>query len=171
MRNIRRLPFTLVCVLGLLFTACADNKSEAGVYLPTIAPTRSKALPTAYAVAPTMDLRPTVEFVFPTQEQPNIGLTLASGLSLTTEAQTLGAAVEAAKQDLSRVIGLPVDQITLLSSNPTDWPDTCLGVPRTGVECQSFVTPGFQIFLAVNGQTYEYHTDINGTNIVLATRP
>jgi hypothetical protein len=76
-------------------------------------------------------------------------------------------AVAAATADLARQQGLPFDTITVQSVEPMDWSDASLGCPQEGFMYAQVITPGYLIILEAQGQTYEYHTDEQGTNVVL----
>ena len=76
-----------------------------------------------------------------------------------------GAALAALAAQLS----IPVNQITLVSSEAVVWNDGCLGVVRLGVMCAQHTVPGFRIILQANGKQYEYHTNHDGSVLVDAT--
>jgi hypothetical protein len=78
-------------------------------------------------------------------------------------------AVRAAKEDIVDNIydGRTVDEIFLVSIQPRDWPDACLGVPEQGEACATVITPGYEVVLDLDGAHYFYHTD-EGTNVRLA---
>jgi hypothetical protein len=69
------------------------------------------------------------------------------------------ATVAAAVTHLSQQTGIPEDQITVDSVEPTQWRDTSLGCPQEGMMYAQVITPGYLIVLSAQGQTYEYHTD------------
>lgn len=68
-------------------------------------------------------------------------------------------ALSAAIADLARQIGVPADQITLVSMEAKEWSDTALGCPQEGMMYAQVITPGFLMVLSAQGQQYEYHTD------------
>ena len=70
---------------------------------------------------------------------------------------------------LAAQLGIPADQITVLSSETVTWNDGCLGIVRLGVMCTQGLVPGFRIQLQANGQTYEFHTNQDASVIVDAT--
>ena len=51
---------------------------------------------------------------------------------------------------------------TLTAVERVSWPDTCLGLPRTGELCAQVVTLGYRITLQRDGQRIEYHTSLTG---------
>ncbi|MEX1194284.1 MAG: hypothetical protein WD904_00570 [Dehalococcoidia bacterium] len=69
-------------------------------------------------------------------------------------------ATEVAFADLeTRVPGV---EITVVSVEYTEWPDSSLGNPEPDMAYLQVITPGFKIVLAAGGQQYEYHTDLAG---------
>jgi hypothetical protein len=79
-------------------------------------------------------------------------------------------AVQAAKRDIVENIfeGRTVDEITVVSVTPQQWPDACLGAPEGGEACAQVITPGFIVVLDLEGAHYTYHTD-EGTTVRLAS--
>ena len=76
-------------------------------------------------------------------------------------------AIDAAIQAL----GLPADQVKLVSIEPVDWPNGCLGVTHMGMMCTQNVVPGFRIILAANGKQYEFHTSLDASNVAPSNGP
>lgn len=75
----------------------------------------------------------------------------------------------AAIRALVAALGVTPEQITIVSVEEMDWPDGCLGVQRPHVACLQVITPGFRIVLEANGAQYDYHTNTDGSVVVLAT--
>ena len=75
--------------------------------------------------------------------------------------------VNAAIADLSEKNGVPEDQITVVSIEAKDWPDSSLGCPDEGFMYAQVITSGYLIVLEADGQQYNYHTDETGKNVVL----
>jgi len=67
--------------------------------------------------------------------------------------------VQMAKEDLARKLDLSISEISVISVEAVDWPDTSLGCPQPGIMYAQVITPGFLIVLEAAGQTYDYHTD------------
>jgi hypothetical protein len=67
--------------------------------------------------------------------------------------------------------GIPTDQIQLISTEAVQWDSGCLGIVIPGVMCTKGPVDGFKIILSANGTTYEYHTNQDGSSILLATSP
>jgi hypothetical protein len=83
----------------------------------------------------------------------------------------LPAALLVARQALMQQTGLPLEQITLVSFEAVEWTDSCLGIVTPGVGCLDVMTPGYRIIFEANGGQYEYHTNRDGSQIVLASAP
>jgi len=74
----------------------------------------------------------------------------------------------AALTELSKILNLPADQITLISTETVTWPDGCLGVQKAGVMCTQANVEGFRIIFEAKGGKYELHTDAMGKIVMLA---
>jgi len=70
-------------------------------------------------------------------------------------------AVAAAIADLAQQQAIQPDLIVVQSVEAVDWPDSSLGCPQEGYMYAQAITPGFLIVLDVEGQTFEYHTDLD----------
>lgn len=69
---------------------------------------------------------------------------------------------------LAQALDINPDTIQVVSSEPVDWPDGCLGVSRPGVMCTQAIVPGYRIILEAEGQQYEVRTDRAGAVAVVA---
>ncbi|MEI7848610.1 MAG: hypothetical protein WCK35_22600 [Chloroflexota bacterium] len=128
---------------------------------PTFTPTPTlRPTPTP---TPTYGLPTFPELVFPTPKQPDFVATYAANLLPNFEEKP----IQAAKLALAQTIGIPPSQITLVNIESITWSDTCMGVYNPNVSCQQFEKPGYLIYLSANGQTYEYHTDMEGSQVHL----
>ena len=67
--------------------------------------------------------------------------------------------VDIAKQDLSGLLNIPVENIRLVKEEAVEWPDTSLGYPEKGMMYNQVITPGFKIILKAGDKLYEYHSD------------
>ncbi|MBN2146902.1 MAG: hypothetical protein JW726_05920 [Anaerolineales bacterium] len=76
--------------------------------------------------------------------------------------ESLAALVDLAINDLSAALGIPADQIALVSARPVTWRDGSLGCGGKG-NAPQVLTPGYVILLEAGGLTYTYHTDLLGT--------
>lgn len=94
-----------------------------------------------------------------------------------TEEVTTTATVDASPvvsqvtQMLAQQLQISADQIIVVSAEPVDWPDACLGVESADMMCAQVITPGYRIVLSANDQQYEYHTNKDGSFIQLASAP
>lgn len=50
-------------------------------------------------------------------------------------------------------------QLLVVSQEPVDWPDSCLGVNTMEIMCLDVITPGFRIVVEVDGQQMTLHTN------------
>ena len=66
--------------------------------------------------------------------------------------------LEQAKADLAERLGVPVDDVTVVSSEEVTWPDSSLGCPQPGMMYAQVLTEGSRILLSAGGRTYEYHS-------------
>jgi len=78
-------------------------------------------------------------------------------------------AIEAAKEDLSRRLGLSPQEISVVSVEAVPWPDASLGCPQPGMMYAQVITPGFRVVLEAEGHTYVYHSDGAGQIVLCHT--
>ena len=88
----------------------------------------------------------------------------------TTETPVVGPAEEAVIKQLAENLGLEESEISLVSSETTEFSDACLGITMEGVMCAQVITPGRIIVLEANGIQYEYHTSEAGDRVQPASR-
>jgi hypothetical protein len=69
---------------------------------------------------------------------------------------------------LSQDLGVSINEIEIVSFEQVDWPDSCLGVPEEGQTCAQVITPGYRVMLEVDGNQYEFHSNMDGTLILMA---
>ncbi|MCC6456693.1 MAG: hypothetical protein IT328_17190 [Caldilineaceae bacterium] len=75
------------------------------------------------------------------------------------------------RQILAQQLQLNLDQVEIVSVEKVEWPDACLGVYTADMMCAQVITPGYLVILSVDGQQYEYHTNLDGNFVQLATAP
>lgn len=145
----------LSCVLAstaLLLAACGPATAQPTPGGPTGLPSATRASnptmpPTSQAVpVPTAQLTG-----IPASEAPRAALK--------------------AREDLAQKLNIPVDEITIVSVEQVEWPDGCLGVHTPGIMCIQVITPGYRVILEANGELYEYRTNENGSQVILAGAP
>lgn len=76
-------------------------------------------------------------------------------------------ATEIVFADLESRIDSTAGEITVISTENVDWPDSCLGVEQPETLCAQVITPGYKIVLEQLGAEYEYHTDATGDAYIL----
>lgn len=67
-----------------------------------------------------------------------------------------------ARLALADRLGVDVETISVVSVEEREWSDAALGCAEPGQMYAQVITPGFEITLSVNGETYSYHSDMNG---------
>ena len=72
---------------------------------------------------------------------------------------TKDEAIEAARKDLAKRLGVDKDSVEKVSVTDKDFPDMSLGAPVEDEMAAQMISTGWQIELAVNGDTYEYRAD------------
>jgi hypothetical protein len=77
------------------------------------------------------------------------------------------AAAASAQQALANKLGLKTADVSIESTQQTQWTDSCLGAPQTGESCSQGALPGYRILLSANGKLYEAHTTKDGSTIRL----
>ena len=70
-------------------------------------------------------------------------------------------AVERARADLARRLGVPESEVKQESVEQADFPDTALGASTRDEMSGMMITPGWRIRLSAKGQTYEYRANPN----------
>jgi hypothetical protein len=78
-------------------------------------------------------------------------------------------AAAAAQGALATELGVPASEITIVSTERVDWPDSCLGAATEGEICAQVITPGYRIMLHVNGKKVEVHADESGRTVRVVT--
>ena len=68
---------------------------------------------------------------------------------------------------LSRQLGISVNDIMVAETAAVNWQDDCLGSKSANRICNQGVVPGFRFILVANGKQYEYHTNKDMTEILL----
>lgn len=93
-------------------------------------------------------------------DEPDAGLPTAAPLTGGEVPQEIFDAVLA---DLLAVTGATKEEVTLVSGNEITWNDGSLGCPQPDVMYTQALVDGYQIIFTVDGVTYDYHLDKNGT--------
>lgn len=90
--------------------------------------------------------------------------TVPAGISETLEGvgDDVPAAAAAALTWLSQETGVDVADIQIVSAEPMEWSDSCLGLGGPAESCAAAVTPGYEVVLSAAGQNYTLRTDQTG---------
>jgi hypothetical protein len=80
-------------------------------------------------------------------------------------------AAQAVQVTLADQLGVAATDVAIVSVEPAEWPDTCLGAAAPDEMCAQVVVPGYKIILEAGGQTYVYHTDATGSQFRLVASP
>ncbi|MHB1319244.1 MAG: hypothetical protein ACYCYF_11550 [Anaerolineae bacterium] len=78
-------------------------------------------------------------------------------------------AAEAARFVLGQALGTM--DIEIVSAEPFEFSDSCLGLGGPAESCLAAITPGYKVTLAAGGATYVYHVDEMGGNVRVAEAP
>ena len=84
-------------------------------------------------------------------------------------------AVEKAKCDLAKRLGVDVEEVRAVGVTERDFPDMSLGAPADGEMSAQMISSGWEIELESGGKKYEYRADkyqlrlhnFNGSNFVI----
>ncbi len=172
MKLYRGLTVMALLLSGLVLAACGANGG--GAQSPTVSapgatqPANSPQAPTEAAPGyPSQTLVPTLPG-YP-GDTPVAGAGGGYPYPAASGTPVDAATLDLVKQDLAKRLSVTVDQITVVSSTPTEWPDSSLGCPQPGEAYSQIVTPGYLILLSLGQKQYEYHTDLSAT-IVFCTK-
>ena len=69
------------------------------------------------------------------------------------------------RNQVSEILGVPVESIQLESIEQMEWPDGCLGLGGPDESCIQAVTPGWLLVFTADGQEYRFRADQTGTVI------
>jgi inhibitor of cysteine peptidase len=64
--------------------------------------------------------------------------------------------------------GIPAEEISIVEVRSVEWPDACLGVQIEGMMCAQVITPGYVVQLDVAGVFMVFHTNADGSQVLLA---
>ncbi len=114
---------------------------------------------------------PTFEF-HPSQDGSQVQqpspVTSVDSTETSAPASSLPPAAAAAQQKLAAQLGVNSEKVTVVSAEPVQWRDGCLGVALPGMMCTQVITPGYRIILSADGKQYEYHTNETGSTVLPA---
>ncbi len=69
------------------------------------------------------------------------------------------SAVEMAREDLAKRLGISESEITVGAITSKDFPDMALGTPLAGEMAAQMISGGWAIDLNAQGKSYEYRAD------------
>ena len=103
-------------------------------------------------------------------------MTAAAGLSVVARAAKSAGSIAISRWPKRNALmtagddsaSLCAASITVVSVEHMDWPDGCLGVHLPDTMCTQVIVPGYRVVLEANGQRYIYHTNANGSQVILA---
>lgn len=64
-------------------------------------------------------------------------------------------------------IGVESEGFEIRDSKAVDWPNACLGFPGADEMCAEVITPGYSGTILIQGASYEFRTDANGSQVRL----
>lgn len=74
-------------------------------------------------------------------------------------------AVSEVRKVVARKEGVSEGQVIVMTAFEREWPDSCLGISRSGMMCAQVITPGYEVTIQVKGKLQSYRTNTNGTVI------
>lgn len=140
----------LVAVALLLLAACAGPSEEPGAQ--ETSPAQVTLAPVTPATVEVDDVTEDVNEEETTREMPEE--IPAPGIPDPEAYMT-----EQARLVLADRLGVDVETISVVSVEEREWSDAALGCPEAGQMYAQVITPGFEITLAVEGDTYAYHSN------------
>ncbi len=76
------------------------------------------------------------------------------------------AAAMSALQQLAQQAAAEPAAIHFINIEVVEWPDSCLGGQLVDQMCAEVITPGYRVLLQLDGQEYEFHTNLVGDQVV-----
>lgn len=74
-------------------------------------------------------------------------------------------AAQAARDDLAGQLNLSSGDVKIEQVIAALWPNSCLGLGGADEACLQVITSGYLVTLSAGGKTYEYRTDIDGSQL------
>ena len=74
-------------------------------------------------------------------------------------------AVIKARQALADTLGIGVENVEIVSHEPAEWSDSCLGLGGPAESCLMAMVPGWKVELSADGKLYTARTDELGDAI------
>lgn len=67
---------------------------------------------------------------------------------------------------LAGKLGVGANELTLVRSNSTDWPDASLGCPKPGMLYAQVITPGYEVTFEHEGSSYAVHSNSDASHMI-----
>lgn len=71
---------------------------------------------------------------------------------------SLGPVVAAATSDLAARLGVPAEDVSVVSAELVTWPDAGLGCRRPGMRYRQVPVDGSRVVLSYGGRRFDYHS-------------
>ncbi len=97
----------------------------------------------------------------PGSNMPSVNLDTMPAVVDPAQAEIQNKAADIVRNVLAAQLNVEASTLELVSVEPIDWPDACLGTAQEGETCAQVITPGFRITFSSGGQNYTYHTDLS----------
>jgi len=78
-----------------------------------------------------------------------------------TQFKSLDDKIDAARADLAKKLGAPLNEIRTMTFMQVEWPDNSMDCSVNGEQVVKQSTHGYRIALRYGGRTYTYHTDLD----------
>jgi hypothetical protein len=78
--------------------------------------------------------------------------------------------VNAVRRDLSRTNRILPSKLSVVTSSPQTWPDTCLGLSKPGAVCGQMLVDGWRVVMSDGRQNWSYRTDSTGNTVRLESQ-
>ena len=101
-----------------------------------------------------------------------ISITAASLLLMNpvlAGANSLGEAINLAKVEVNRQLGVSETEIRVVQTQAAEWPNSSLGCPKKGMQYQPVIIPGHLVKIMTATQTYTVH--VAGERAVICDGP
>lgn len=151
--NSRRWPLMLSLLLIVLLAACGANVEEPAA--DSVTPDEGDVAAPVTVDMGEVEVDDEAAPEGTPQEMPSPGI---------PDPET--AMTERVRAELSERLGVDLDSIEVESVEATEWSDTALGCPDPDQMYAQVITPGFEINLTVDGESYSYHTDMGGAMVL-----
>ncbi len=92
-------------------------------------------------------------------------LSQQNNLSSSANQAPAPAVIKSIRQAVKKQFG--VDQVALVSATVQNWPDGCLGLPKSDEVCTMAIVPGWRVEVSDYLQTWFYRTDRTGKTLRL----